>query len=60
MVAINLRNIPPALRQQLKSEAALRGLTLSAYILRILENRSQGLWAVEDVHCELVQKAAAK
>ena len=37
MVEVRLRNIPPEVHRRLKARAALEGLTLEKYILKVLE-----------------------
>ncbi len=38
-IDLRVREVPPALKAQLKSEAALKGKTLNDYVLQILMDR---------------------
>ena len=39
---LRIRDIPEDLKAQLKSEAALRNITLNDYVIEILERREKG------------------
>ena len=44
---IQIRNVPPELHRKLKAKAAARGVSLSEYLLRVVEEEASQLSAPE-------------